>query len=234
MGPSLTLSTSLAALAGLPHRSITKQQLRIYGWQLLGFVLLLIIVIGTNSDILGAPTPRLSKLICCPGSHTARGREPERERVREREQSPIPSSISRFDGVERCVRRIINIRKRKYIFYCCCCCWPAAVFDYCPGHRHRLGVLCLDSVLRFAVNCYWQRKQQCGTNWALNLRLALRSLASLFLHFFFHFYRFLFFCPEWDWDWSICCGYYYGWFSGHKLNELSYLTEISNIQYTIQ
>lgn len=26
--------------------------------------------------------------------------------------------------------RIINIRKRKYIFY-----WPAAVFDYCPGHR---------------------------------------------------------------------------------------------------
>lgn len=79
--PSLTLSTSLAALAVLPCLSlslcppafdtITKQQLRIYGWQLLGFVLLLIIVIGTNSDILGAPTPRLSKLICCPGTESS-------------------------------------------------------------------------------------------------------------------------------------------------------------------
>lgn len=75
--PSLTLSTSLAALAVLPlclslaFDTITKQQLRIYGWQLLGFVLLLIIVIGTNSDILGAPTPRLSELICCPGTESS-------------------------------------------------------------------------------------------------------------------------------------------------------------------
>lgn len=189
--PSLTLSTSLAALAvlslspSLAFDTITKQQLRIYGWQLLGFVLLLIIVIGTNSDILGAPTPRLSELICCPGTESS-------------SPSPFPCSpapISRFDGIERCVRRIINIRKRKYIFYCR---WPAAVFDYCPG-RDWPGLfpvsVSVSILFRFAVNCYWQRKQQCGTNWALNLRLALRSLARPFpcpCFLWFPFFPFLF------------------------------------------
>lgn len=149
----------------------------IYGWQLLGFVLLLIIVIGTNSDILGAPPPPAF----CPNSFVG----PPRWQIAfgsELLEGPVPSWSPCPSVPQRSVAYtgllILEEHKKGNIFSTDrLLLATAAVFDYCPLHRPG----------SYPVNCYWQRKQQRGTNWALNLRLCVLPLLKPSLLFFFPF-----------------------------------------------